>query len=107
MVEYTFKRLEEYDWPGNARELRNVIERAVLMSSGKTVRVQDLPSQLTDSLKQKQDTRESGLDAALAEIEKSMIRQALHDAGENQSRAARLLQINRTTLISRMKRLGI
>jgi DNA-binding NtrC family response regulator len=98
--------LERYSWPGNVRELENTIERAVLLSKDKLIG----PFDLTDSIKQ--DRRQkayspTSLKDALAEPEKSIVRQALEANHWNRQETAKTLQINRTTLYKKMKQYGL
>lgn len=98
---------ERYDWPGNARELKNVIERAVLLGNKKTIQVSDLPEQLVQNFKIMNTAKEYGLKKSLSDIEAKLIRQALHETNGSRSQAARRLKMKRTTLIEKIKRLGI
>lgn len=91
-------RLIEYDWRGNVRELQNLVERVVALSDGGTlVSVEDLP--LENSF---HNMIKTGLKEALAEFEKRYIKNALTETGGNQTKAAELLGVHRTTLISKM-----
>ncbi len=90
--------LKEYYWPGNVRELENVIQRLVVMSEGDVVEVFDLPSLMRSSA-----LRESGLNRTLAEVEAEHIRNVLASCGDNRSRAARVLGIDRKTLREKLK----
>ena len=106
--EQALEYLERYPWPGNIRELENVIERAVLLSKGPHIETEDLPSSIT----QAQDIREQSyssmsLKEALAEPEKNIIRQALEANHWNRQKTAEALQINRTTLFKKMKQYGL
>ncbi|HZY31977.1 MAG TPA: sigma-54 dependent transcriptional regulator [Candidatus Methylomirabilis sp.] len=107
--------LLEYPWPGNVRELSHVIERAVLWSPGERLAIEQLslappiqaniaePEPTTDIA---QGTLPAeGID--LAEWERSLIVQALHEAGGNQTKAAKKLGISRDTLRYRLKKFGI
>ncbi len=98
--------LESYRWPGNVRQLRNVIERTVLDCDHEVVRAEDLP----EDIRQTGSGRPaggsgSGLD--LEATERQLIEKALAKTGGNQARAARLLNISRNTLRYRMKKYGI
>jgi two-component system, NtrC family, response regulator AtoC len=95
-----------YSWPGNVRELSHVIERAVLWSQGQALSAEHLsliepePSRPTGS-----DLPPAGVD--LAQWERSVIEQALREAGGNQTKAAHRLGISRDTLRYRIKKFGI
>jgi len=88
-----------YSWPGNVRELSHVIERAVLWSQGPALDAGSL------SLIEPEPARNSGSD--LIQWERSMIEQALREAGGNQTKAAQRLGISRDTLRYRIKKFGI
>jgi DNA-binding NtrC family response regulator len=85
--------LISYDWPGNIRELENVLERAVLVTTANFIRVQDIPSYIGDSLK-----RESPSNLSLDEVEKHHIQSVLTTTGGNKTKAATLLGISRRAL---------
>ncbi len=100
--------LERYPWPGNIRELENVIERAVLLSKDKYIGTEDLPNSIKQEQLQQQDAYKSkSLKEALAEPEKNLICQALEANRWNRQQTARALQINRTTLFKKMKQYGL
>jgi len=107
--------LENYQWPGNVREMENVIERTVALTDGESIGMHDLPPNIDLS-----DTAgsEPTLDAPLPEtginlpemvgdIERRMIAQALDLSGGVKAKAAVLLGLNRTTLVEKIKRLGM
>ena len=100
MLEY----LERYPWPGNIRELENVIERAVLLSKDKFIGPDDLPNVIKQEQGRQQQTYQpKSLKKALAGPEKELIRQALEANHWNRQETAKALQINRTTLFKKMK----
>jgi DNA-binding NtrC family response regulator len=105
------KALFEHDWPGNIRELKNVIERGVLLSSGQSLDKDALfyESELTNHVDEKKDLApmfmESGI--SLEKVESNIIEQALHRSEGNQSQAARLLNIGRDCLRRKMKKYGL
>ncbi len=107
------KALVEFSWPGNVRQLENVIERAVALSFGKgDLGREDLPREVLEEGAVELPLLQVGgdgfsLDEVLASYEQRMLYQALEHAGWVKTRAAELLKIKRTTLIEKMKRLGI
>ena len=96
--------MERYSWPGNIRELENVIERGVLLSKERYITADDLPIAITQqqNLIPKQYNQIS-LKESLATPEKNIIRQALEANHWNRQETARALDINRTTLFKKMK----
>jgi transcriptional regulator with PAS, ATPase and Fis domain len=97
-----------YGWPGNIRELQNVIERAAVFTE-KTIEAAHLPAALTAELSSVNERSEhaGSLDERLAEIEKGMIIEAITRAGGIQTRAAQLLGINPRSLWHRIKKYQI
>lgn len=104
------KLLEAYDWPGNIRELKNVCERAVLMSSGPVLTVEDLPLSLQKSNRRVEwlgEIQGDSLKEIVAEVEREVILKALEENNWNRSATAQALKINRSSLYAKMKELGI
>jgi DNA-binding NtrC family response regulator len=110
------RAMEAYPWPGNVRELENVIERTITLSDDNIIEVADLPSDIgqTDSDSQGPvvacpKVTEQGIDMPqfVAGIERNLIHSALSLANGVKARAADLLSIKRTTLVEKIKRLGI
>jgi DNA-binding NtrC family response regulator len=102
------QKLWAYAWPGNVRELENAVARAVAQSSGTVLLAEEF--ELTGiGVTSRNETSPPlvPLAQATAELEKKMIRQALQATSGNQSQAARLLQISRQTLATKMKEYGI
>jgi transcriptional regulator with GAF, ATPase, and Fis domain len=111
--------LEQYNWPGNVRELENVIERAVVIAPGGDVTRQCLPADIADPSKSSGaaplSEAASALDVSrgvnfydeVRRFEIDLIRRALDQTGGHQSRAARLLGMNATTLNSKIKTYNI
>jgi two-component system response regulator AtoC len=105
--------MTQYDWPGNIRELRNVMERAVILESGNGLGVDSLPVEITrlkkeddaaDALSDAQDISPTENDASLYDVEKQMLIGALQKANNNKTQAARILGISRDTLRYRIKK---
>ena len=95
--------LMSYEWPGNIRELRNSIERAVALANADA----ELGPNLFTFITERQLSLGKNLDEDLEEIERQRIIHALEENGWVKTAAARALNITRTTLTSRMDRLGI
>ncbi len=101
-------------WPGNVRQLENVVERAVVLAAGATIGLGDLPPIETSG--RRENDAAPPLDAGAAVIplkealvapERAIIEHALAHCGGNRERAAAVLGINRSTLFHKLKRLGI
>jgi len=97
--------LERYSWPGNIRELENVIEQAVLIGKTKFIESEDLPLKVQNH--QQKTYKLTSLREALVEPEKNIIRQALEANHWNRQETAKALQVNRTTLFKKMKQYGL
>lgn len=105
---HAMELLIKYDWPGNIRELQNIIERCVILSSGQEIDESLLP----DEIRSKNHVTNSSFTLPdeglyLEEVEKNLISQALEKAEYNQTKAAKLLGITRHTLIYRMEKYKI
>ncbi len=98
--------LSSYDWPGNVRELKNVIERALILASGNRLTRDHLTIRPKHSIQQPV-AREASGSLALDDLEKRAVLDALSKAGGNKTKAAKLLNITRRMLYSRMERYGI
>jgi transcriptional regulator with PAS, ATPase and Fis domain len=108
ITDEALEQLERYNWPGNVRQLENVIERAVLLSKGNYIDLTDLPDPVRNYAGTESVTyRPMSLKQALAEPEKNIIRQALQTNQWNRQQTAKALQINRTTLFKKMKQYGL
>ncbi len=100
--------LKQYDWPGNIRELKNVIKRAVLLTKGDTIVKTVLPSDLVHRLYQKLPLdSSSSLKAAQTTSERELIIETLHKTRYNKSATAKLLGIDRKTLYNKMEKYKI
>jgi two-component system response regulator AtoC len=105
------RHMTEYAWPGNVREVRNAIERGVILSRGPLIHLEDLPVEMAAPR-----AKEARLLARLApdaepvtleNVERRLIEEALASTEGNQVRAAKLLGITRDTLRYRMKKFGL
>jgi transcriptional regulator with PAS, ATPase and Fis domain len=101
--EEAMQRLQTYGWPGNIRELRNAVERAMLLAEGTELTggefpVTSAPGRLTEGV----PLPASGID--LEQLERSLVVQALERSGWNQSRAATLLGLNRDQIRYRIEK---
>jgi DNA-binding NtrC family response regulator len=95
--------LEAYEWPGNIRELKNVIHRAVLMCEGNTIEIEHLPGRFKKQIKKK-PTIEFDIGTSLEEVERSMILRALELSENNRKAAAELLGISRRAIYNKLKK---
>lgn len=111
-----------YHWPGNVRQLNNIIERLAILYPGEVVDLSQLPEEITGNFPNSSAAEESrpefiyshpgfgedfNLKCHLELIEEDLIRVALEEAGGVIARAARLLGIRRTTLVEKLKRRGL
>lgn len=107
--------LMRYQWPGNVRELQNLAEMLVVMKEHGSIGVEDLPDkirlnsggaeEITGDIK----IPDSGLDLneTICQFEKDLLRKALEESGGVKNRAAKLLKLNRTTLVEKLKRYNL
>jgi formate hydrogenlyase transcriptional activator len=105
----TMNALVHYDWPGNIRELQNVIERAVIRSKGPVLNVV-IGELSADNVAQHSQCNNGSLDEILHDTERNQIVRVLEQAGwvvAGPNGAAARLRIKRSTLLSRMQKLGI
>jgi len=105
-------KLLAYPWPGNVRELRNAVERAVILCEGGLITGEHLPISIGRGLTPAspatptaQQVPPGGVD--LEAVEKGYVEQALRQAGNNKSKAARLLGLTRAQLYSRLEKYGL
>lgn len=118
-----FRVLKQYDWPGNIRELSNLVERLSILYPDREVDVGDLPPEYRQDV-DLSDLPQSGgapplpempvfhpdgldLKRYLAEVECSLIQKALEETGGVVAQAAELLKLRRTTLVEKMRKYGI
>lgn len=104
----TRQLLLKYDWPGNLRELRNVIKRMVLLTLGKVATADSLPDEMKTAVTTPSALpNPTDIKAVNETNEKALITEALLKSKYNKSKAAKLLNIDRKTLYSKMERYGI
>jgi transcriptional regulator with PAS, ATPase and Fis domain len=108
------KQLTEHNWPGNVRELKNIVERCVVLASCELISPEHLPLELSGGhtfpfVERRKKARivlpETGL--SLDELEKDLIKQALERSGNNQTKAAKLLNISYDTMRYQVKKFGL
>jgi len=106
--------IQAYAWPGNVREMKNIIERVMLLSAGSRLTLVDLPAELKTPVAAAAGVRgpptviefgPEGID--IHEVERMLVRRALEQTRGNQSRAAALLHISRDQLRYRMQKYGL
>jgi len=114
MSQSAMRSLMAYPWPGNVRQLENAIERAVTLSGGRTeIDVTDLLPEMQDvpppTATPYVDLPDEGMDlsAYLSSLERVLIKRALDRTRGNRNKASEVLHIKRTTLVEKMKRLGL
>ncbi len=106
----SMESLIEYDWPGNVRELENVVKRLTILSDNEIVNLEDLPEHIrqnSESMESaEEDIFEEGLtlDEAVKDYEKKIILDALEKSNWVKTKAAKLLNIKRTTLVEKIKK---
>jgi transcriptional regulator with PAS, ATPase and Fis domain len=107
--------MERYSWPGNVREVENLVERLVVLNEDGTVRPSDLPDYVIHNARPHHQTTAQislptegvDLDGILEKIENGFIQQALERSRGNKTLAAELLNLNRTTFIERLRKKGM
>ena len=96
----TIQLFQSYAWPGNLRQMKNVVKYATLLASGRYITRQELPEELLESISKPATTDLSLHDEM---HERNLILKALEESGNNKTRAAMLLGIDRKTLYNRLK----
>lgn len=94
----TMQLFQSYSWPGNLRQMKNVIKYATLLATGRYITRKELPEELTESL-----SSHTNIQLKNVEHERDLIRKALQECGNNKTRAAQLLGIDRKTLYNKLK----
>lgn len=94
----TMQLFQSYSWPGNLRQMKNVIKYATLLATGRYITRKELPEELTENL-----SSHTNIQLKNVEHEPDLIRKALQECGNNKTRAAQLLGIDRKTLYNKLK----
>ena len=94
----TMQLFQSYSWPGNLRQMKNVIKYATLLATGRYITRKELPEELTENL-----PSHTNIQLKNVEHERDLIRKALQECGNNKTRAAQLLGIDRKTLDNKLK----
>lgn len=110
-----FELLKQYSWPGNVRELENLIERLSILCEGDVLQAADLPDYIRSAtpscavLEVNEELPADGLDfnEVIEKFETRLITMALSRTNWNKKAAARLLHLNRTTLVEKIKKKGL
>lgn len=115
VTQETLNVLNAYNWPGNARELENIIERAVILDTNGVIGNDDLPDAILNSVRPVESVTliddpcmpEFSLKSAMQEPEKTHILRVLQEVGWNKKKAAMKLGVNRTTLYNKIRQYNI
>ena len=94
----TMQLFQSYSWPGNLRQMKNVIKYATLLATGRYITRKELPEERTENL-----PSHTNIQLKNVEHERDLIRKALQECGNNKTRAAQLLGIDRKTLYNKLK----
>lgn len=105
---HAMKALEDYSWPGNVRQLRNIIEKMVVLSAGGKLTLDDVPVEIQQPVQAVQDEPDPASDSpSLADAERAKILSVLKAAGGNKTKAAEMLGISRRTIQRKMNEWNI
>lgn len=102
----SMQALMNFDWPGNIRELKNVIQRAVLVCNGKTLQIKHFPKRFIKNT-EKTNLNNFPFGSTLAEMELHMIKQALLTTNNNKKEAAKLLGISRRAIYNKLQKYNL
>ncbi|UOD34655.1 sigma 54-interacting transcriptional regulator [Deferribacteraceae bacterium V6Fe1] len=107
ITENALKCLVNYSWPGNARELQNIVDRLIAITENDIIDVEDLPAYIQIGKGKKHNISSLSLKTYLEEAEKDFIRNILKKHNNNKNLTAKKLGIHRTLLYKKMKKLGL
>jgi two-component system response regulator AtoC len=108
IADEVLERLVSHDWPGNLEELESVIHRAVMLSRGERVTLDDLPPEIVaPSSPTTEPAADYGLKRARKQVEAQLIRRALEATGGNRTHAAKRLEISHRALLYKLKEYAI
>lgn len=96
-------KFKAYNWPGNLRELKNVLKRSVLLSSGDYIESKSLPEEIIYFSEKNNSNTKKSLRGVANEAERERILKVLSQTGNNKSKAAKILNIDRKTLYNKLK----
>jgi transcriptional regulator of acetoin/glycerol metabolism len=105
--EDAFQSLLDYEWPGNMRELANVVRTARAVCEGEVIRLRDLPGDVRATASAVPDVRAARHFSPISAAHREVVVQAIRDSYGNMSSAASALQVSRNTLYRHCRRLGI
>lgn len=100
----------DYHWPGNVRELENTIERAVLLTTGRWITPEDLPTSLLkhrNAIEEIDGSEVLSIKRATRRLQRDFMAKALKRTGGNRTQAAKLLEVSRPMLIAKIKEYGL
>lgn len=97
----------QYSWPGNLRELKNTIRRAVLLEQSSSITVESLPTEIVSPSQKSSATKPDNLKNTKEKAEQELIIATLEKVKYNKTKAAKLLNIDRKTLYNKLKQYGI
>ena len=110
MARECYQLIRQYPWPGNIRELKNVIQRAVLLAKGVELTPHLLPNRIANAASSATNSHKQSsfhIGMSLAEVEREYIKMTLASVSGNKMQAAAVLGISRRTLYNKLKRFGM
>ncbi|HID54911.1 TPA: sigma-54-dependent Fis family transcriptional regulator [Candidatus Poribacteria bacterium] len=101
------RALMSYNWPGNVRELENAIERAIILSEGETIQIEDLPAWIAGEWEGSDEIEREGIfipfGMKIEDVERKLILETLRRVGGDKTKAARILGISRRTIYRKLQ----